>query len=299
MELVGLKEQVGHRRAVARQGGRARLKLKQLSRRDHGVTDGAQRALGHSRRRPRAAQPRLQRLEELQLVLQHEVRARKQLRQQLRAHGAPLGAPRHGRQVPGQELQAALAQGLVPGAHRVVVPAHRRARAARQVRAHIVGHAPLQGGHAVLGGQLVQGDGLCQQHGQLSAVEVPAREVQRWSTVRAACGYPIQRCLLSPEDTRPWADSIVIKGANRRTFPRASYFTASSFRFLVGRGNKQAFIEHRWLSGEASACQFRRRRFCPWVRKIPWSRKWLPPPVFFPGEPHGQRSLAGHRVRHQ
>ena len=50
VELVGLKEQVGHRRAVARQGGRARLKLKQLRRRDRGVTDGAQRALGHSRR---------------------------------------------------------------------------------------------------------------------------------------------------------------------------------------------------------------------------------------------------------
>ena len=167
-------------------------------------------------------------------------------------------------------------------------------RAARQVRAHIVGHAPLQGGHAVLGGQLVQGDGLRQQHGQLSAVEVPAREVQRWSAVRVASGYPTQRCLLSPEGTRPWADSIVIKGANRRTFPRASYFTASSLRFLVGRGNKQAFIEHRWLTGEASACQFRGRRFCPWVRKILWSRKWLPPPVSLPGKYHGHISLVGY-----
>ena len=31
--------------------------------------------------------------------------------------------------------------------------------------------------------------------------------------------------------------------------------------------------------------------FNTWVRKIPWSRKWQPTPVFLPGESHGQRSL--------
>ena len=31
----------------------------------------------------------------------------------------------------------------------------------------------------------------------------------------------------------------------------------------------------------------------PWVRKMPWRRAWLPTPVFSPGEPCGQRSLAG------
>ena len=35
-----------------------------------------------------------------------------------------------------------------------------------------------------------------------------------------------------------------------------------------------------------------RSRFSPWVRKIPWRRKWHPTPVFLPGELHGQRSLA-------
>ena len=34
--------------------------------------------------------------------------------------------------------------------------------------------------------------------------------------------------------------------------------------------------------------------FDPWVRKIPWSRKWQPTPVFLLGEFHGQRSLAGY-----
>ena len=46
-----------------------------------------------------------------------------------------------------------------------------------------------------------------------------------------------------------------------------------------------------------------RRGFNPWVRKIPWRRKWHPTPVFLPRKPHGQRSLAGysswgHRVGH-
>ena len=49
----------------------------------------------------------------------------------------------------------------------------------------------------------------------------------------------------------------------------------------------------RWCSGKESACQCRRHRFNPWVRKIPWSRKWQPTLVFLPGKSHGQ-SLEGY-----
>ena len=48
------------------------------------------------------------------------------------------------------------------------------------------------------------------------------------------------------------------------------------------------------LSGKESVCQYRRRVFDPWVRKIPWRRKWKPTLVFLPGKSHGQRSLAGY-----
>ena len=34
--------------------------------------------------------------------------------------------------------------------------------------------------------------------------------------------------------------------------------------------------------------------FNPWIGKIPWKREWLPTPVFWPGEFHGQRSLVGY-----
>ena len=51
-------------------------------------------------------------------------------------------------------------------------------------------------------------------------------------------------------------------------------------------------------SGEEPRCQCRRcktREFDPWVRKMPWSRKWKPNPVFLtPGESHRQRSLVGY-----
>ena len=45
--------------------------------------------------------------------------------------------------------------------------------------------------------------------------------------------------------------------------------------------------------GKESACQCRRPRFNPWVKKISWRREWQPTPVFLSGKFHGQRSLAG------
>ena len=50
-------------------------------------------------------------------------------------------------------------------------------------------------------------------------------------------------------------------------------------------------------SGKESGCQCRSRRryrFNPWVRKIPWRKKWQPIPVFLSGKFHGQRCLAGY-----
>ena len=52
-------------------------------------------------------------------------------------------------------------------------------------------------------------------------------------------------------------------------------------------------------SGKECTCQGRRCKslgYDPWVRKIPWRRKWQPPPIFLPGKFHGQRSLAGYSL---
>ena len=42
-------------------------------------------------------------------------------------------------------------------------------------------------------------------------------------------------------------------------------------------------------TGDAKRCGFDL-----WIRKIPWSRKWQPAPVFLPGESRGQRNLQGY-----
>ena len=50
-------------------------------------------------------------------------------------------------------------------------------------------------------------------------------------------------------------------------------------------------------SGKESTCQCRRQKrggFNPWVRKMPWSRKWYPTPVFLPGKILCLRSLVGY-----
>ena len=46
--------------------------------------------------------------------------------------------------------------------------------------------------------------------------------------------------------------------------------------------------------GKKICLKCRRHRFDPWVRKVPWGRKWQPTPIFLPGKSHGQRSLTGY-----
>ena len=59
-----------------------------------------------------------------------------------------------------------------------------------------------------------------------------------------------------------------------------------------------------WLSGKESTCQCKRHRLNPWIRTIPWRRKWQPTPVFLPEQSQGLRILVGYspqgcnRVRH-
>ena len=53
----------------------------------------------------------------------------------------------------------------------------------------------------------------------------------------------------------------------------------------------------QWLSGLRIHLQCRRHRRCgfdPWVRNIPWRRKWQPTSVHTPEKSHGQRTLTGY-----
>ena len=63
-----------------------------------------------------------------------------------------------------------------------------------------------------------------------------------------------------------------------------------SYVYIYMRASQVALVVKNPL---ANAGRCKRRGFHPWVRKIPWRRKWQPTTVFWPGESHGQRSLAG------
>ena len=76
---------------------------------------------------------------------------------------------------------------------------------------------------------------------------------------------------------------------HRKLLRIQSCLTLSSALYLPCRGFPGG------TSGKEPACQCRRhkrRKFDPWIRKIPWRRKWQPTPAFLPEKFHGQRSLA-------
>ena len=58
--------------------------------------------------------------------------------------------------------------------------------------------------------------------------------------------------------------------------------------------NMQGFLGGTYCKESTCQCKRHKRcRFDPRVGKIPWSRRWQPFLVFFPGKFHGQRSLEG------
>ena len=85
---------------------------------------------------------------------------------------------------------------------------------------------------------------------------------------------------------------------SREAWSAAVYGVTKSRTWLSG------WIELNWthiiiglpwsFSGKKSTCQCRRHGFKPWVRKIPWRRKWQPTPVFLARESHGKISLVGY-----
>ena len=59
-------------------------------------------------------------------------------------------------------------------------------------------------------------------------------------------------------------------------------------------------LEEGFLGGSDSkepACNAGDPGLIPGLGKSPWKRAWQPPPVFLPGESHGQRSLVGYSAQ--
>ena len=89
-------------------------------------------------------------------------------------------------------------------------------------------------------------------------------------------------------------------------------FIAALFTIATGWKQSQCPLTNGWIKCDKeimgfpggsvvkeSACQCRRHRryqFDPWVRKIPWRRKWQLTPAFLPRESHGQKGLGGYNL---
>ena len=69
-------------------------------------------------------------------------------------------------------------------------------------------------------------------------------------------------------------------------------------QFSINSSSFKKLLIEDWgcFSGKESTYQCSRRKFCLWVRKIPWRRAWQPTPLFLTGKSHGQRSLVGYSL---
>ena len=73
--------------------------------------------------------------------------------------------------------------------------------------------------------------------------------------------------------------------------------TLPIFFFFLGKTYSSFRGLPRWFKGKESAFQCRKCRGCgfnPWLRKIPWKRKWQPTPISLTGKCRGQRNLESY-----
>ena len=82
---------------------------------------------------------------------------------------------------------------------------------------------------------------------------------------------------------------------SQESSPTPQFKSINSLAFSFLYGPTLTYIGLPWWLRQSSIClQWRRPGFDPWVRKIPWRRKWQPTPVHLPGKFHGLRRLVGY-----
>ena len=100
-----------------------------------------------------------------------------------------------------------------------------------------------------------------------------------WKKKKESVGFPGSSA--GRESTCNAGDPSSIPGSGRSTGEGIDYPHQYLWAFLVAQRVKN--LPAMWATG-----------FDPWIGKIPWRREWLPTPVFWPGEFHGQRRLEGY-----
>ena len=103
-----------------------------------------------------------------------------------------------------------------------------------------------------------------------------------------------------------WSPSLVTTGNRYGLLSNRSVALGNSSEYCITKDVELINIWIRvwskiglpwWLSCKELTClegRHGRHKFNPWVRKIPWRRKWQPIPLFLPGKSHGWRRLVGY-----
>ena len=96
--------------------------------------------------------------------------------------------------------------------------------------------------------------------------------------------FPFPRDLpnpgIEPRSPVSWADFLPSEPPRKpRSFKFQIQLSLSNLETLVSSSIRQGFPGG--TSGKKATCQCRRCGFNPWVRKIPWSRRWQSAPIFF------------------
>ena len=112
-----------------------------------------------------------------------------------------------------------------------------------------------------------------------------AGPAKTWGLQPGWCRAVTQR----KQATRPTRDYRSPRQRDETAHLHPLFFRVTFFFFFFCHTSWHAGL-FRWLS----RLQCRRRRFNPWVGKIPWRKAGQPTPVVLAGESHGRRSLAGY-----
>ena len=117
----------------------------------------------------------------------------------------------------------------------------------------------------------------------------PLAQTVKNLTLRQETGVRSLGCEDPPEDEMATHSSFPVWEIPRTEEPDGLQSTGSQ------RVRVSWWLSQKESTSKAGDCLQRRRHgFDPWVRKIPWRRKWQPTPVFLFGKSHRQRSLVDY-----
>ena len=106
---------------------------------------------------------------------------------------------------------------------------------------------------------------------------------------------------VSPTTSATWLELVMVceQIGKHRAFTTKFFFSffllESFYCFFHVIQNMELCVDFPGGSDGKSIClQWGRPGLHPWVRKVPWRRKWHPTPVLLPGKSHGRRSLVAY-----